>query len=61
MHGKTLRRCDLCGKFHAAYLVPKPQGGQMKLCRSCWTDTATQKNPQQLTATEKPTPPNVTD
>jgi len=36
MPDKVLRRCDICGKFHAAYLVPNPKGGQMKVCQTCW-------------------------
>ena len=36
MSGKILRRCDLCGRFHAAYLVPDPKFGQLHLCYTCW-------------------------
>ena len=36
MAGKILRRCDLCGRFHASYLVPDPKFGQLHLCYTCW-------------------------
>ena len=36
MAGKILRRCDLCGRFHAAYLVPDPKFGRLQLCYTCW-------------------------
>jgi len=38
MSPKVLRRCTLCGKFHASYLVndlPIP-GGKGYLCYTCW-------------------------
>jgi hypothetical protein len=35
--GKILRRCTICGKFHASYLVDDPVLGTCYLCYSCWT------------------------
>ena len=35
-HAK-LRRCHICKKFHASYLVDAPDlGGQVYLCYDCW-------------------------
>jgi hypothetical protein len=34
--GKILRRCTICGKFHASYLVDDPVLGKYHLCYSCW-------------------------
>jgi hypothetical protein len=34
--GKILRRCSLCGKFHASYLVEDPDEGELFLCHACW-------------------------
>ncbi len=31
-----LRRCSVCGKFHASYLVPDGKGGSLHYCYSCW-------------------------
>jgi len=36
MSPPALRRCSLCGKFHAAYLVPELPVGKNRLCLSCW-------------------------
>jgi len=36
MSPPALRRCSLCGKFHAAYLVPELPPGKNRLCLSCW-------------------------
>jgi hypothetical protein len=47
LKGKILRRCDRCGKFHAAYVVDDPavvrqvkgeNSGEAKviLCQTCW-------------------------
>ena len=36
---KVLRRCDRCGKFHAAYLVDLSGGGKGHYCYSCWKET----------------------
>ena len=34
--GKILRRCYICGKFHAAYLITGADGITRKVCYSCW-------------------------
>jgi ribosome-binding protein aMBF1 (putative translation factor) len=34
--GKILHRCDLCGKFHAAYRVVDAQLGSLSVCYDCW-------------------------
>ena len=39
MTRKILRRCSLCGKFHAAYLVPEHEGGKGYYCYACWKAT----------------------
>jgi hypothetical protein len=36
MPPKALKRCDVCGKFHAAYLVDDPQLGKLNVCLDCW-------------------------
>jgi len=36
MSGHILRRCTLCGKFHASYLVQDPELGKGYLCYTCW-------------------------
>ncbi len=37
MPGKILRRCAICKKYHASYLVEAPElGGKVYLCYSCW-------------------------
>jgi hypothetical protein len=36
MSPKILRRCTICGKFHASYLVVDPAFGKGYLCYSCW-------------------------
>jgi hypothetical protein len=33
---KILRRCSICGKFHASYLVIDPQLGKGYYCYSCF-------------------------
>ena len=36
MPAKILRRCTICKKFHASYLVEDPEFGKRYLCYSCW-------------------------
>jgi hypothetical protein len=36
MSPKILRRCTICEKFHASYLVVDPAFGKGYLCYSCW-------------------------
>jgi hypothetical protein len=45
MSPKILLRCDLCGKFHASYLVENAQLGQLRLCYSCWHANYTPQAP----------------
>lgn len=33
---KILRRCSLCGNFHASFLVPELPAGKGSLCAKCW-------------------------
>jgi hypothetical protein len=42
MTGKILRRCTLCKKFHASYLVEDPERGKYYLCYSCWKSRQSQ-------------------
>ncbi|GAP12957.1 predicted HD superfamily hydrolase [Longilinea arvoryzae] len=37
MIGKTLRRCSICQRYTAAYLVEDPHLGTLHLCHACWT------------------------
>lgn len=41
MTGKILRRCTICKKYSASYLVEDPQHGKYYLCYSCWRATQT--------------------
>ena len=34
--GKILRRCTICKRFHASYLVEDPIFGKGYLCYDCW-------------------------
>jgi hypothetical protein len=36
MSPKILRRCSICGNFHASYLVAEPDGGESYYCYNCW-------------------------
>ena len=36
MSPKVLRRCSVCGNFHASYLVPEREGGKGYYCYNCW-------------------------
>lgn len=36
MPRNVLRRCDLCGRFHASFLVPESGYGKGYLCSSCY-------------------------
>jgi hypothetical protein len=50
--GKILRRCDLCGKFHASYRVEDPRLGSLILCQNCWSRRAASQSPAE-TAPQK--------
>ncbi|MBN1372993.1 MAG: hypothetical protein JW987_13735 [Anaerolineaceae bacterium] len=36
--GRILKRCDVCKRFHAAYVVDDPlyPGGKANYCFKCW-------------------------
>ncbi len=36
--GRILKRCDVCKRFHAAYVVDDPlyPGGKANYCLKCW-------------------------
>lgn len=36
MAERTLRRCSICKKYTAAYLVEDPRRGRLRLCHTCW-------------------------
>lgn len=36
MAERTLRRCSICRKYAAAYLVEDPRLGKLRLCHACW-------------------------
>lgn len=36
MPPKVLRRCTICKKFNASYLVEDAEFGKYHLCFSCW-------------------------
>jgi hypothetical protein len=43
---KILRRCDVCGRFHASYIVPDPErGGKAYYCNDCWKAKYTTQPP----------------
>jgi len=48
--GKTLKRCSVCGRFHAVYLVEDEQLGKLILCSDCWKS-------RQADSSEKTKPP----
>ena len=57
MAGKGLRRCSLCGGFHASYLVVSPTGVKSYLCYSCWKAKAASPDPvEQAAPVEEPPP-----
>jgi hypothetical protein len=36
MSGRILRRCTVCKRFHASYLVQDAEFGKCYLCYACW-------------------------
>lgn len=37
MSPHVLRRCDVCGRYHASYIVPdEARGGKAYYCYDCW-------------------------
>ena len=53
------RRCWVCGKFHASYLVPDGKGGKAHYCYSCWK--AWQAAQQPATLSQPADPPAEQD
>ncbi len=56
MSPKILRRCTICKKFHASYLVEDSQLGKCYLCYTCWKarqDSTPDSQEQQTNALEK--------
>jgi hypothetical protein len=47
MPGKILRRCTICKKFHASYLLDDPKLGKYYLCYSCWRARSVAASEQQ--------------
>jgi len=59
--GKILRRCTICKKFHASYLVDDPELGKCYLCYSCWNARQVEDSRQtSKDETEKEQPVTVT-
>ena len=53
MPGAKLRRCAVCKKFHASYLVPDFEHGKGYLCYSCWkARLAAQESPASAASAE---------
>lgn len=46
MSSKILRRCTVCGNFHASYLVENPGQEKRYLCYTCWKAGQTPKPAQ---------------
>ena len=53
MPGKILRRCTICKKFHASYLVEYPQLGKHYLCYGCWRNRSLATNEQGANRSEE--------
>jgi len=54
MSAKILRRCTICGKFHASYLVVDAAFGKGHLCYSCWKARQTTQPVQLVGQDAKP-------
>lgn len=55
MSGRILRRCTICKKFHASYLVQDAEFGKVYLCYACWKARyATQPPSAPDQATDRP-------
>lgn len=58
--GALLRRCDVCKRFHASYLVERGEG-DLHLCADCWRALYAPKLPTDAdpggTRTDKRRPP----
>jgi hypothetical protein len=52
----------LCGKFHAAYLVPEQPGGQGYYCHKCWKAMNSVRSSSALDqGAEGPSEPDATE
>lgn len=62
MAGQKLRRCSICKRFHAAYLVPELGRDNGHLCYECWlawqSDAAMRAR---LTSRANDAPPDAKD
>jgi hypothetical protein len=69
MPPKTLRRCTICKRFHASYLVFDPKLGKGYYCYDCWQaryatepsptpDPTTSPSAQEENDTSAPAPPS---
>jgi hypothetical protein len=54
MSPNVLRRCSLCKRFHASYLLPDSEFGKLYLCYDCWKACYA---PQPTPTTEPPVRP----
>jgi hypothetical protein len=57
--GKVLRRCDICGKFHASYFIDDPLHGRRKVCYTCWKAVTTQTLTSTPDSPAPATPPST--
>jgi hypothetical protein len=45
--GKILKRCSICKRYGACYLLVDAQLGEVRLCHACWNDRQrAQTNPE---------------
>lgn len=54
MPRKILRRCALCGNFHASFLVPELPAGKGYLCAACWKAWMARQAPSTLADFHQP-------
>lgn len=55
MARKILRRCDICKRFHASYVVTDPQTGEKRVvCTDCWKAKFAGKVPTETEPGQKP-------
>lgn len=52
--GKILRRCSLCGGFHASFLVPELGAGKGYLCARCWKEWTAKHPPEKQPSQKRP-------
>jgi hypothetical protein len=51
-----LKRCSICKRFHAAFLVEEPSGQRLSLCARCWKAYTTSKQPPPTTPAPESSP-----